>query len=249
MPATSIRTETEGAIAVITLDRPRSGNSITERMAAELRDACRRASDDDGARVVVVTGSGGVFCKGSEPPADGADGALDAAGGLAAIDKPVIAALNGDAVDQGLELALSCDIRVAARTARLGLTQLSRGLIPCDGGTQRLPRTVGRAQALEMLLTSRLVDASEALDMGLVSLVVEDSELYGRALEVASAIADHGPVAVRYVKEAVLKGMDLSLDQGLRLEADLNVILQSTVDRAEGIRSFPDRRPPCYTGR
>ena len=249
MPATSIRIEAEGAIAVITLDRPRSGNSITERMAAELRDACRRVSRDDRARVVVVTGSGGVFCRGSEPPADGRYGELAAAGDLASIDKPVIAAINGDAIDQGLELALSCDIRIAAGTARLGLTHLSRGLVPCDGGTQRLPRTVGRAQALEMLLTSRLVDADEALDMGLVSLVVEESELYQKAQDMASEIAAFGPVAARYVKEAVLKGMDLSLDQGLRLEADLNVILHSTGDRAEGIRSFLDRRPPCYTGR
>ena len=249
MPATSIRIEAEGAIAVITLDRPRSGNSITERMAAELRDACRRVSEDDGARVVVVTGSGGVFCRGSEPPADGTYGALAAAGDLASIDKPVIAAINGDAIDQGLELALSCDIRIAARTARLGLTQLSRGTVPWDGGTQRLPRTVGRSRAMEMVLTSRLVDADEALDIGLVSLVTEESELHRRALDTASEIAAFGPVAVRYVKEAVLKGMDLSLDQGLRLEADLNVILHSTGDRAEGIRSFLDRRPPCYTGR
>ena len=213
MPATSIRIEAEGAIAVITLDRPRSGNSITEGMAAELRDACRRVSRDDRARVVVVTGSGGVFCRGSEPPADGRYGELAAAGDLASIDKPVIAAINGDAIDQGLELALSCDIRIAAGTARLGLTHLSRGLVPCDGGTQRLPRTVGRAQALEMLLTSRLVDADEALDMGLVSLVVEESELYQKAQDMASEIAAFGPVAARYVKEAVLKGMDLSLDE------------------------------------
>ena len=100
-----------------------------------------------------------------------------------------------------------------------------------------------------MLLTSRLVDADEAVDMGLVSLVVDGFEVYQKALDVASAIADHGPVAVRYVKEAVLKGMDLTVDQGLRLEADLNVILQSTEDRTEGIQSFLDRRPPRYTGR
>ena len=102
---------------------------------------------------------------------------------------------------------------------------------------------------MEMVLTSRLVDADEALDMGLVSLVVEESELYQKAQDMASEIAAFGPVAARYVKEAVLKGMDLSLDQGRRLEADLNVILHSTGDRAEGIRSFLDRRPPCYTGR
>jgi len=247
MPATSVKVE--GAIATITLERPRSGNSVTDRMAAEINDACRRISQDDAVRVVIVTGEGDAFCRGSEPPSDGMYGELRVAGSLASIDKPVIAAINGDAIDQGLELALACDIRIVAKTARLGLTHLSRGLMPWDGGTQRLPRTVGRARALEMVLTSRLVDADEAADMGLVSLVVDGSEVYRKALEVASTIAEHGPVAVRYVKEAVLKGMDLTVDQGMRLEADLNIILQTTQDRTEGIRSFLDRRPPHFTGR
>ena len=162
MPATSVKVEVEGAIATITLERPRSGNSVTDQMAAEINDACRRISRDDAVRVVIVTGEGDAFCRGSEPPPDGMYGALRVAGSLASIDKPVIAALNGDAIDQGLELALACDIRIAARTARLGLTHLSRGLMPWDGGTQRLPRTVGRARALAMVLTSRLVDADEA---------------------------------------------------------------------------------------
>ncbi len=247
MPATSV--EVEGAIATITLERPRSGNSINEQMAAEIGDACECVSQDEAVRVVIVTGSGDAFCLGTEPSSNGDIDLLRVAGSLASIDKPVIAALNGDAVDQGLEVALACDIRLAATTARLGLTHLSRGLMPWDGGTQRLPRTVGRARTLEMVLTSRVVDAGEALDLGLVSLVVEDAEVYQKALDVASAIADHGPVAVRYVKEAVLKGMDLTVDQGLRLEADLNIILQSTEDRTEGIQSFLDRRPPRYTGR
>ncbi len=247
MPATSV--EVEGAIATITLERPGSGNAVTERTAAEIGDVSERVGQDDAIRVAILTGSGDAFCLGTEPSSNGGLDMLKVAGTIASIDKPVIAALNGDAIDQGLELALACDIRIAARTARLGLTHLSRGLMPWDGGTQRLPRAVGRASALEMLLTSRLVDADEAVDMGLVSLVVDGFEVYQKALDVASAIADHGPVAVRYVKEAVLKGMDLTVDQGLRLEADLNVILQSTEDRTEGIQSFLDRRPPRYTGR
>ena len=170
------------------------------------------------------------------------------ASAVADIEKPVIAAINGDATDQGLELALACDIRVASERARFGLTQVETGLVPTDGGTQRLPRLIGRARALEMILTSRLIDAAEAKHIGLVSDIVAPSEVLARAQEIASAIAKHGPIASRYLKEAVLQGLDMTLSQGLRLEADLSFLLQSTADRAEGIDSFLERREPDYKG-
>jgi enoyl-CoA hydratase/carnithine racemase len=120
--------------------------------------------------------------------------------------------------------------------------------MPWDGGTQRLPRLIGRGRATELLLTGRLIDASEALEAGLVSAIAPRGQVTERAQQIASIIASHGPIAARYLKEAVASGLDTSLPQALRLEADLNFILQTTSDRAEGIDSFLERRPPRYTG-
>lgn len=257
MPVETVHLTTRGRTATITLDRPSAGNAIDEPTAFQLREALDRVAVDDELWVAVLTGAGVFFCLGAEAPPFGGTGpatparamdSLRVAARLARLDKPVIAALNGDAVGQGLELALACDIRVASSAARMGLDQVGDGVMPWDGGTQRLPRLVGRGRAVEMALTSRLVDAQEALEIGLVSQVVEPDRVLRRSLELASAIADHGPIAARYLKEAVLKGLDMTLEQGLRLEADLSFLLQSTADRAEGIRSFLEKRKPEYKG-
>ena len=158
------------------------------------------------------------------------------------------ALLNGDAIDHGLELALACDLRLAADNARFGMTQVTRGSMPWDGGTQRLPRIVGRAWAADLLLTGRLVDAQEALDIGLVHEVHPSERLPERGEQLARSLAALAPIASRYAKESVLKGMDMTLDQGMRLEMDLNLILQTTLDRAEGIASFLERREPTFRG-
>jgi enoyl-CoA hydratase/carnithine racemase len=171
------------------------------------------------------------------------------ADGLAGLPIPVIVSVNGDALDHGLELALAGDLRISAEGARFGLTDLSRpGCFPWDGGTQRLPRLVGPAWASDLILTSRTISSAEALHIGLVNRVVPSGELAQETRRLAGAIAAGGPIAARYAKEAVTGGADLSLAEGLRLEADLNIILQSTDDRAEGIRSFADRRSPRFTG-
>lgn len=259
MPHRPVHVETEGHVATVTLDLASSGYAFDELAAAELRDACRRIAHDEAIRAAIVTGFGDAFCRGTEAMRDHASStpcvhapeALDrlrVADAVAAIGAPVIAALNGDATDQGLELALACDVRIAANGARLGLTQLRAGLIPWDGGTQRLPRLVGLGRAMEMVLTCRLVTAAEALEMGLVSEVVEPGLALERARQVASVIAGHGPIAAGYAKEAVRKGLDLTLDQGLRLEADLSFLLHGTADRAEGIRSFKEKRAPRFRG-
>lgn len=161
---------------------------------------------------------------------------------------PVIVAVNGDAIDHGLELALAGDLRIAAANAKLGLTDLVQGSFPWDGGTQRLPRLVGPAWAQDLILTSRVIDAAQALALGLVNRVVAEDELMAEARNLAGLVARGGPIAARYAKEAVLKGMGLSLEQGLRLEADLNIILQSTADRAEGLQSFLQRRNARFRG-
>ena len=252
--AVSIRRQDR--VAVITIQRHERRNKIDARVGFELADACLEARRDDGVWAVVLTGAGETFCVGTDPEALGGAAndpgllsALRAAESVGHIEKPVVAALNGDALDQGLELALACDLRIASRSARYGLTQLERGSIPWDGGTQRLPRLIGQGRALEMLLASRRLSADEAWSMGLVNLVVEPAEVLSQAMDIASAIAGHGPIATRFVKEAVDKGLDLTLEQGLRLEADLSFLLQSTADRAEGIASFLERRRPDYRGR
>ena len=251
----TIRLELENRIATLVLDRPSSGNVINGMMAEEFRNACHQLRLDDSIWVVVLSGNGNKFCCGTETVTiEGASDSLEALRSLrvcpdlASIDKPVIAALNGDAIDQGLEIALTCDIRIAAQDSWFGLTQIQKGLFPWDGGTQRLPRLIGRGAATEMLLCSRSINGEEALAKGLVSEIVSKEDVMAHANLIASTIVNHGPIAARYVKELLLKGSDMTLDQGLRLEADLNVILQSTVDRAEGIESFLTRRTPKYLG-
>ena len=250
----------EQGVAWITLNRPTVQNRVNLQMATELRDVCQRIGQDDGIRVVVVTGAGETFCAGDEDAPSTLEpepsvGEIRShmelcrtAGFLGEIEVPVVVAVNGDALGHGLEMALTCDIRIASAGARLGLPQITQGTMPWDGGTQRLPRVVGRAWATDMLLTGRVVDAAEALRIGLVHQVTPSGELMARAEQVANTIAALAPVAARYTKEAVLKGMDMTLDQGLRLEVDLNLLLQTTEDRAEGIASFLERRQPRYTG-
>ena len=246
----------QGHIATITLSRPDAGNAIDEQTAQQLRDVCEVVRQDDDVRVCVITGDGtgegDIFCAGTDfsdgEPATEDFARLRVSEAVAAIEKPTIALINGDAIDQGLELALACDLRVASDTARLGLTHLASGIIPWDGGTQRLPRIVGQSHASDMILRSRLLDAQESLEIGLVNYVGGHEEAAGYAHSLAATIASHAPIAARYLKETLMKGADMTLTQGLGLEADLTVLLQSTSDRAEGIASFLERRQPGYSG-
>jgi enoyl-CoA hydratase len=231
-------------IAAVTLNRPGVGNAINERLARELGDICQDINRDDDIHVVTVTGAGGSFCVGSE-----GKGVFPAASYLAAIEKPVVAVINGDALGQGLELALACDIRLCSDRARFGFPQVAQGLIPSDGGTQRLPRVVGRGKALELLLTAEAIDAHEALRIGLVSRVVGADKLAAEAEELAKTVAISAPVSLRYIKEAVSQGLDLTAEQGLRLEADLYFLIHTTADRTEGIKAFLQKRPPDFQGK
>jgi len=147
-----------------------------------------------------------------------------------------------------LELALACDMRIASEGSCFGLTHIRTGLVPWDGGTQRLSRLVGRAKAIEMILTGEVIDSHEALRIGLVNRVVSSDQLMTTAMEVAQEIASKGAIALRYTKEAVYKGMDLTLEQGLRLEADLYLLLHTTRDRTEGIQAFRNKRTPQFKG-
>ena len=239
-----------GGVAVVTLNRTDAGNRIDAVMAAEIRELCAKLSTDDSLRVVILTGSGPVFSTGRDAPASAAQVVeMQAASAVASLPVPVLVALNGDAADHGLELALAGDLRVADNEARFGFSPPSAGGLPYDGGTQRLPRLVGPAWARDMLLTGRLVDSAEALSIGLVNRVAgPDEDAFQVAVRLAAEITEGSPLGARYVKEAITLGADLTLGQALGLEADLNVILQSTADRAEGIASFLERRAPEFKG-
>ena len=173
---------------------------------------------------------------------------LRVASHVANLNAPTIAAVRGRAWNQGLELALACDLRLAAEDATFGFSFLAEGFIPWDGGTQRLPRIVGRAQALDLLLTGRSLSAREALEIGLLNAIAPQKDLECAAIKLARTIANAAPIAVRYLKEAVHKGLDMSLTQGLNLEADLSFILQTTQDRQHGINSFLTKTTPKFTG-
>ncbi len=262
MPETTVIYEKKGNIACITLNRPRAKNRISSQLASELKDCCRRVKEDDSVRAVVLTAAGDAyFSAGSDPehlshtltltPAQMKEftAAVTVSRDIGSIACPVIAAINGDAVGQGMELALSCDLRIASDKAHFGLPETGNGVIPRDGGTQNLPRIVGKGKAMERLLTGDIIDAQEALRIGLVNRIVRSQDVIGQAKELAERIASKGPVAVRYAKEAVNKGLDMTLDQGLRLEADLYFLLFATEDRTEGIQALLAKRPPQFRGK
>ena len=250
IPYKALEISVSGGLATIVLSRPESVNLVDEEMAAELREVASEVAADGSVRVVILTGAGPVFSKGRKTPGS-IEGIRDlqAASAIAAISVPVLVALNGDATGHGLELALAGDIRLAVAHGRFGFPAPVAGELPFDGGTQRLLRLVGPGWASDMLLTGRMVSAEEALAMGLVNRVAEPGEdVLALARELAGQITRGSPIGARYAKEAVNSGTDLTLHQGLVLEADLNVILQSTSDRAEGIASFLERRSPSFKG-
>lgn len=217
-------------------------------MAEAITEICRLVSEDGGIMLMVITANGSVFSVAGDSGEAG-----DLAGVIEAFRKPgapaVLVALNGDAIGPGLELALAADLRICVPSARFGFPGLAQGALPRNGGTQLLPRLVGPAWAKDMLLTGRMVDAKEALTIGLVNRVADQpGQLNVIVAELTAQITAGSPIGARYAKEAVGKGMDLTLEQGLGLEADLNVILQSTSDRAEGLKSFLEKRGPEFTG-
>jgi len=257
MPYKTIIYEKKEQVVWLTLNRPRVGNTINLALANEIVDACCTINQDDEVRVVIVTGAGEVFCSGfdlAELRSVSADNlkqmnsASLSSKAVAGLNCPVIAAINGDTLGAGLELALSCDIRICSENARFGLPETSYGIIPGGGGTQRLPRIVGKGKAAEMVITAELIDAAEAYRVGLVAKVVPKQGLTEEAGEIARKLISRAPIAVRYAKEAVNKGLDMTLAQGLRLEADLSFLLQTTKDRAEGIKAFLEKRKAQFKG-
>ena len=249
MPHATVIYTKKDHIIYITLNRVEANNLINQQLAQELGDVCHQINQDDDIYAVVITGAGNkAFCCGSELEPKESDSQYSPATAIASIDRPVIAAINGDALGEGLELALSGDIRLASDKAHFGFPQVALGLIPTDGGTQRLPRIVGKGKAMELLLTAETINAEEALEIGLVNKVVTGEKLTAETEALAKTLATKGPIALRFIKEAVNKGLDLTMEQGLHLEADLYLILHTTADRAEGIKAFLERRTPQFKG-
>jgi enoyl-CoA hydratase len=258
MPYKTIIYERKEQAVWLSLNRPKAGNIVNLEMANELVDACRAINQDDGVRVVILTAAGDVFCSGcdlaelSSAPADNLkkiNTASLSSSAVASLNCPVIAAINGDALGAGLELVLSCDIRICSENACFGFPETSYGIIPGGGGTQRMPRIIGKGKATEMVITAEPIDAAEAYRVGLVSKVVPRQKLHDEAGELARKLISRAPIAVRYAKEAVNKGTDMTLAQGLRLEADLSFLLQTTKDRAEGIKAFLEKRKATFEGK
>ncbi|MBA7635738.1 Short-chain-enoyl-CoA hydratase [subsurface metagenome] len=246
----------EGRIAIFTINRPEALNAINVPAIQELHEAMIDFRDDPELWVGIVTGAGDkAFCAGADIkdmlpfmkehlPDERAIPATPMRG--LELWKPLIAAINGKALGGGMELALACDIRIASEKARLGLPEVTLGLIPGWGGTQRLPRMVPWCKAAELVLTGKPVDAQEAYRIGLVNAVVPPEAVMPAAREWAEVICQAGPLAVRAAKEAMIRGNSLTLEDGLKLENALEAYVMSTEDYTEGTKAFLEKRKPDY---
>jgi enoyl-CoA hydratase/carnithine racemase len=240
----SVQARYERSYVVATLMRPAVRNRVSPQMAVTLMELAETVEDDDAIRALAITGAGDSFSAGFDPDTD-----PRLVETIYALSKPTIAILNGDAFDEGLELALAIDLRMASKNAQFALTQLQRGMLPRFGGTQRLPRLVGATQALKMLLTGEAIGGDEAMRLGLVTYLASDQKKLERgARDLFATIESRGPISLRLVKEAVRNGLDMTLEQGIRLEEDLYALLQTTADRAKGVTAFLEKRKPLFRG-
>ncbi len=241
-------------VGQIVLARPEKHNAITRDMALELRRICGEIDDNNEIRVATITGAGDrAFSAGSDinALADISDiwafrNRVEYAAVVRDIRKPVIAGLKGWVLGGGMEIALSADIRIAGRSARIGGPEVTRGWVGGGGASQMLPRLVGYGQAMRMLLVGEAVDADAALRMGLVEEVVEDANVLSRTAELAALIASYSPTATQAVKAAIRAAMSMPLEAGLRYENEIHVICMSDKDRSEGIKAFQEKRPAKF---
>jgi enoyl-CoA hydratase/carnithine racemase len=242
----------EDGVAVIELAALIDTQDQMRRLSENISECCQEFRMNDSNSVLVITeGTPGLFAIESRNGLILMDlpGCASISQSIGECEKPVIIGILGDAVDLGLEMALACDVRVASETSRFGFSQIKMGLMPWDGGTQRLSRTVGKGKALEMILTGELIDAPEASRVGLVNRIVPAEKVTTTAMDLAKDMASKSAISLQYCKEAILKGMDLTLEQGLRLEADLYFLMHTTHDREEGIKAFQEKRKPRFKGR
>jgi enoyl-CoA hydratase len=248
-----------GRVAVVTVNRPDKRNALNRTVRRELIAALDALREDADVRVVVLTGAGGkAFVAGADIAEFAERSALEQRAAMAGrsvfetvaqYPKPTIAMINGVALGGGCELAMACDLRVAARSARLGQPEIRLGILPGGGGTQRLPRLVGPGRALRLILSGEAIDAAEAERIGLVDLVVDDEALRARTLELAHAIAAYSPIALQLAKSAVRMAAEAPLAAGLAYERELFAIAFASEDRVEGMRAFLEKRAPQFRGK
>lgn len=248
----------QDGIAVITLNRPEALNALSFEIICDIGHAIDEAGKAD-IRALIFTGAGEkAFCAGADikelmgrsliEEREGAELGQRVFAKLDGFKVPSIAAINGYAFGGGLELAMACSFRIAAPRAKMGLPEIKLGLIPGYGGTQRLPRLVGEARALELVLTGRTVDAEEALRIGLVNRLAEGDVLAG-AKAFAAEFTGYGLPALRFARAAVQRALSVGLDEGLRIEADLSTLSYRTEDATEGLNAFVEKRKPCFQDR
>lgn len=251
--------ELDNGIALITLNRPHAANALSTNMLEEFKAILDSCQFDPSIRCVIITGAGEkVFCAGADlKERAGMDAQTvkktvslirNCINQIEGLPQPVIAAVNGSAFGGGTELALACDIRVVSETAMFALTETSLGIIPGAGGTQRLPRLVGKGRAKELIFTARRMDAAEAKEIGLAEYVVNRESLLEKASELAGQIVRNAPIALAQAKFAIDKGYDTDLQTGLAIEQSAYEITIPTKDRLEGLQAFKEKRTPHYKG-
>lgn len=252
--------ERKDQVVILTLNRPEVMNAFNFAMLNALKEKVEALHFDSDVRVVIITGAGEkAFCAGADlkeratMPEDKVKQFIFTIRNLFTfieyMNKPVIAAVNGIALGGGTELALACDIRIASTNASMGLTETRLAIIPGAGGTQRLPRLIGRGKAKELIFTGRRVDAQEALDIGLVNKICPPDKLIDTCMEMASMICETGPIAIQQAKYAINYGLEVDLHTGLAIESNAYWITIPTEDRLEGLRAFKEKRKPVYKGR
>jgi len=253
--------EKEGRLAIITFNRPEVRNALNYLAIDEALEAARDADADDSVRVLILTGAGDkAFAAGADiEELRGRDTLTELgkrsaqrrvlANLLETMSKPTIAAINGFALGTGLELAMACTIRIASENAKFGQPEINLGIIPGNGGTQRLPRLVGVGRAMEMILTGDLIDAQEAYRIGLVNRAVPQAELMPYVKELATKLAAKPPLAIKLAKNAIHTGLSLSLNDGIEYENKLYAILCGSQDKQEGVAAFLEKRRPNFQGR
>jgi enoyl-CoA hydratase len=271
MPDEKVLYEVKDRIAWITLNRPESLNAVNRDMVKSIVEFCRRAEEDHNVQIVIFKGNGerafsvggdikdrarqnAVAAEQSESPLMQRQSKHSAIPGtpapaIAAMNKITMALVHGYCVGTGLLMSLACDIRIAAESARLGVSEVRLGFMAGSGGTQRLPRLIGIPKALEICLSGELYDAAECHRIGLVNQVVPYAELIVAGEKMAGSFLKGAPLALRYIKEAIYKGSEMTLEQGLRYESDLQSMVMQTEDAKEGPRAFVDKRPPDWKGR
>jgi E-phenylitaconyl-CoA hydratase len=254
----SIKVDRRERVVLITIDRPEARNALSPAVRDQLESELLAFERDPETRVAVLTGAGDTFCAGADlkapaPSVTGPAAHFDPDNRPLVRDlgltKPVIAAINGAALGGGLELALLCDIRIAATTASFALPEVRIGSMPGSGGTQRLARIIGLGNALYVALTGERFGAEEALRVGLVSRLVAPEALIEEAMAIAGRIAENAPLSVRATRQAIRDGADMTLAQGLKLERTLFTTLRDSEDRAEGRNAFREKRRPNFKGR